>query len=223
MSSAQTRVGDEHAELAELLPWYANSTLDDEQRARINAHAAVCAECARELTFLKGLADGMEAEESLFLNPERSFSSLAQRIDALEAELGWGDIARVVRTKLSGEWVLPTAACATLFLVAWLWLGLSAPNFRTLSAPNEPPVSEQSVIRLVFDESTSVGELQELLHRLDLELVGGPSAYGVLTAHTASDRLDEIVEELRQDPRVSFAEPIPGAPEPLRGKAEVKP
>src|SRR5258708_7952855 len=38
-----------HPELIELLPWYANATLDDAERQAVKEHLAGCPECVREL------------------------------------------------------------------------------------------------------------------------------------------------------------------------------
>ena len=48
-------------EIAELLPFYANGTLDAAERARVEAELATCTDCARELDELQALATTLKA------------------------------------------------------------------------------------------------------------------------------------------------------------------
>jgi anti-sigma factor RsiW len=50
----------EHA-IAELLPFYANGTLDEAERARVDAELATCASCAAELRELQAIAAALTA------------------------------------------------------------------------------------------------------------------------------------------------------------------
>src|SRR5437867_6255467 len=61
---------DEHREAQLLLPWNAKGRLEDDDRARVEAHLATCAECAAELALEQALA-----------------AELAEL--PLEADLGW--------------------------------------------------------------------------------------------------------------------------------------
>jgi anti-sigma factor RsiW len=42
-----------HSEVADLLPWYANGTLEDDERARVERHLADCIGCKQELLELR--------------------------------------------------------------------------------------------------------------------------------------------------------------------------
>lgn len=80
---------ERHREIAELLPWYANGTLDPEERAHVERHLQRCAECRRELEELEGLKAvlAQEAEEAMALAPkqEASLQSALKRL-GLEPE-----------------------------------------------------------------------------------------------------------------------------------------
>src|SRR5215471_11543964 len=41
-----------HREIIELLPWYANQTLDEDERKTVETHLSECAECASEVKSL---------------------------------------------------------------------------------------------------------------------------------------------------------------------------
>ena len=227
--TATDPTADRHAEIWDLLPWYANDTLSGADRGRVESHLRSCSECERELFFLSGLSASIGDEEALLVSPERSLTAVNERIDALEAarrgSLGWTDIARMVGAKLGGAaavgaWRPAWAALAVLLLaaLAWLGLGLSAPEFRTLSSPSELHATDGGAIRLVFAADATVADLQALLNRLDVVVVTGPSTYGVYTARlrdrSDAARLERVVAELRQSWLVTFAEPIA---EPVAG------
>ncbi|MCL6641987.1 MAG: zf-HC2 domain-containing protein [Candidatus Bipolaricaulota bacterium] len=44
-------------ELRELLPWYANNTLTEEERAKVEAHLARCERCQQELRELRQIKE----------------------------------------------------------------------------------------------------------------------------------------------------------------------
>jgi hypothetical protein len=70
-------------EIAELLPFYANGTLDEADRARVEAELAACAACSEELQELRALAAALRtrADEAPPL-PEHVFSSALAKLDA---------------------------------------------------------------------------------------------------------------------------------------------
>ena len=45
----------EHSDVADLLPWYANSTLDLQERARVERHLADCIACKQDLLVLRNV------------------------------------------------------------------------------------------------------------------------------------------------------------------------
>ena len=215
---------ERHTETWDQLPWYANSSLSDVDRRRVESHLESCDECARELSFLSGLSDSICADEALLVTPERSLTALTRRIDALEAarqdRLDWGDVARIVRAKLVRGGVLglrPALATLAVLLIAasvWLASSLAGPDFRTLSTAGTEPVAENARIRLVFEGTATVDEIQELLVGIGVDLIAGPSPYGVYTARVGPTgdavEIGTVLAELRRHPLVSFAELIPG-------------
>ena len=51
-----------HQEVWELLPWYANGTLEREEAAEVEAHLASCPACQRELTRCREIATALHME-----------------------------------------------------------------------------------------------------------------------------------------------------------------
>jgi anti-sigma factor RsiW len=84
--NADARKNRIHQRAWELLPWYANGTLDDHERRDVEAHLAICSMCQRELATCRDLAEAVHATEDVawFPSPDR-LSRLLSRIDAAEA------------------------------------------------------------------------------------------------------------------------------------------
>ncbi len=85
-------------ELRELLPWYANNTLTEEERVKIEAHLAQCERCQRELREI-GQIKGLIAL-SIKGAPEPSETLLAQTVERIRsserhtiAQLSWQILA----------------------------------------------------------------------------------------------------------------------------------
>jgi len=87
-------------DIAELLPFYANGTLDAADRARVESELASCASCAAELRDLETLGASLRARaDASAPAPDRIFDAASARItapSAASAVLGawWGAPAR---------------------------------------------------------------------------------------------------------------------------------
>ena len=97
-------------------------------------------------------------------------------------------------------------------------------TYSTLSdGPTEPAVSSSAgslpMLALGFQPDTPIAKIHEILRAVDAEIVGGPSALGILTVApivstsratnpaSKSDFLDRGLAVLRAQPEVTFAEP----------------
>ncbi|MDX1500764.1 MAG: zf-HC2 domain-containing protein [Thermoanaerobaculia bacterium] len=189
-----------HDACHELLPWLVNDTLDDAERAGVEAHLEVCERCARERAELESVA-------------------AIVREDARNETAG--DL-ETVRARTSRERPLPHAAARSLrwavaaqaavivaLLAAFLWPAAQAelPAFRTLSDPAAvAPVAP--ALRVVFDPDASVGEVTELLAAAGAEIVSGPNRAGAFAVRPSDPgaRLSELAERLGAEPRVRLVE-----------------
>ncbi len=81
-------------ELKELLPWYANDTLTEEERAKVEAHLAQCERCQRELQEIQQIKELIAlGVESVPEPSEELFARTVERIRSEErhtiAQLSW--------------------------------------------------------------------------------------------------------------------------------------
>lgn len=198
-----------HQRAWEAIPWLVNGRIDDAERVALEAHLRGCRDCRDELALQRRLRDELARQPAPATDVEAGLARLWRRIDAQAAMQPGAAPAR--------NWVRWLAAAAVLEGVALAGLigasiGGPEPGYRTFSTP--PAAVAPHAIRAVFAAELPLGELQRLLDRADLQIVGGPTEVGVYTLAPRPDaRQDAALQQLRADPRVRFAEPA-GALEP---------
>ena len=215
-----------HKEAFELLPWYVNQTLDEDERRDVRTHLSNCLVCRREVTFLERLDRAVVASSDVDFSPKRAFSGLMEQIDASEGPLA----RRMQASLLAGLRSLRTAhpllrgallvQTAVILLAAFLLLRVplpdSAPSFETLTdapaALTADPASAR--LRVVFADDASMSEIQALLRLLDARVVDGPSSVGAFAIDVPAGKGADALEELRANGRVRFAGPaLAGEPQ----------
>ncbi len=215
-----------HKEAFELLPWYVNDTLEDDERRDVRAHLSNCLVCRRELAFLEQLDEAVVTSPDVDFTPQRAFASLMQRIDTAEAP-----VARRIRASLlSGLHALrgahPVLRSALLVQTAMILVGVfmllqipepdRTPRFETLSEAAAPVAVEpgSARLRVVFAPDVAMSDVEALLQAGGAHVVDGPSKVGAFAIDVPADQSDAWLERLRADDRVRFAEPVPdGAPQ----------
>lgn len=220
-----------HKRVWDLLPWYVNGTLLDGERRMVEAHLADCSRCQEEIAVCRRLGEAVRQTEEIapVAHPAR-LARLLDRIDAEErtaVEHGWRRVllapgrglAALVRATpplARGALVVQLVFLVALAGLLLRWSGTPgtpapAPVYETLSQSAPAPAASVR-LRLVFAEGTTEREARELLLAIRGQIVAGPSSLGVYTVEVPAgpDPVEKILEHLRQQPRVSLAEPAVG-------------
>ena len=227
-----------HQEAWELLPWYVNDTLQDEERRAVEEHLARCPLCRSELATSRQLALAVQRAAELPDVAADRVDRLLARLDepAASAAPAAGSPAAagpaVARLSPAVRWALALQAAAILALALGLaWL-LAVPravappaaspaaessadaDFRTLAAPPVAATAPATRVRAVFDPAASEEELRRLLLAAGARFADGPSPAGVYTLEVAGGAAaaDDALARLRAHPRVELAEPVVVAP-----------
>jgi anti-sigma factor RsiW len=215
-----------HKEAFELLPWYVNRTLDEDERRDVRAHLSTCLVCRREVSFLERLDRVIVASPDVDFSPKRSLSGLLERIDAAEGPLArrlWAGLGSGLRALRVAHPVLRGALlvqAAVILLAAFLLLRAplpgTAPSFETLT---DAPVAisgdaGNTRLRVVFADDASVSEIQALLQGVDAHIVDGPSSVGAFAIDVPASAGENALDALRSSGRVRFAGPaVAGEPQ----------
>ena len=179
-----------------LIPWYVNGTLDEDERARVEHHAAKYPACQREIAEQRRLADAM------------SETDIAEHV----AEAAWRNIHNRIAPKRRLAWVavppLPLGLAAATCIMALVVV--STPqfgppdnaDFSTLTV--EPKVSE-ILLKIRPVPGADPADVQAVLNGAGILAAGQPSETGLITMPVPPN-LDAaaLAEELMQSPLIAF-------------------
>lgn len=195
-----------HREIFELLPWYANATLEDAERREIEQHLSGCAECARELEALRAVqAAAIElAEEAPAPSPALLGKTLAE-IERWERNRSRPRLARLAEW-FQGWW-LPAPAFARAVMVAqfalivalaaFLWLERRPEAEYTTLTGTAPPAGEVH-FTVGFQPGATEASIREALAAVNGQIVSGPSALGLYTVRVSAPADPNAVAGLLQ-------------------------
>ena len=137
---------DQHLAAQILLPWYANATLDPEEKASFEAHLGQCARCQADVEFQRRLA--ADPPQVPPASVDRGWFALRARLDATNTEGGL-PLPHVRTSSWALRW-LPLALGVQAVLVLFLataWLVSSPPaEYRTLGMPTGAATANALVV-----------------------------------------------------------------------------
>lgn len=192
-----------HDEIVELLPWFVNGTLPDDEHARVERHVHACLTCYAALQHERRLRSLVRDGTTTQLEAEHGFERLLARIER--------DAARPAHALGAGRRLRYAAAVVAVAVIgAALWLGLDGPtppdSYETLtSGPGAPGPT----LDLVFSDALPEAGMRALLREIDATIVAGPTDIGRYTVRLEQTRTDEelgrLIARLMRDERVRFA------------------
>jgi anti-sigma factor RsiW len=217
-----------HRRALELLPWYANGTLEDIERRVVEIHLAACARCREELAADRRLGESLRQTPETAPAPHPAqFARLLERLDGDRETTGWRGALRglgglgdlLAATPRAVRWTL-AAQFALVLLLGGLGGGLlllrrpqAAPPpavYQTLSDPAPAAPAATARLRVVFAPGTSEQEMRNLLLGIRGQITAGPSPLGVYTVDVPAgpDAVADVLAHLRTHEQVSLAEPV---------------
>lgn len=209
-----------HQRVWELLPWYANGTLQPGESRTVEEHAARCDRCREELESCRQLGEAVRKSGQIAptLHPAQLTRLMARLDDAEGSSLRKRLGGLLAATPKPVRWALAGQLATVLLLAAgWIWNPAPPPpaapapaEFRTLSDPE--PSSTSTRIRVVFAEEATERQIRDTLLAVGGRLADGPSPLGAYTVELreGQDPLPIVLAHLRSRPEVRFAEPVAG-------------
>ncbi|HEX4242558.1 MAG TPA: zf-HC2 domain-containing protein [Steroidobacteraceae bacterium] len=95
----------EHADVSALIPWYANETIGEDERRRVEAHIDGCEKCRRELAEQRRLREAMSSDTAVEYMPAASLNRLRARLDGIAAAEPENPAASRGRSGASRGWI----------------------------------------------------------------------------------------------------------------------
>jgi hypothetical protein len=204
-----------HSEIIELLPWYANATLAEDERRVVESHLAECPECAREVAGLAKLQKSIiEIGNQTPASSSMALNRAMAEIENYERSRVQPAPARGIWERLSsslGGWWKPTPMLARAVIAVQLAvvLGFAAVIFYQHSQINQNDVYTTSSgpsgdknntrIAVGFNQAATEQEIRQAVLAVHGKIIDGPSALGLYTLQVpvAPDRAGEVENVLK--------------------------
>ena len=228
MINAQQKFDATHQALMDLLPWYVNKSLKGPELNALENHLSVCLTCKRELIQLEKLAQAVIADTSFDSAEKASFARLKNRLHGVSSKASATNLpippAKVqpisVQHKTSKARISFSqplwAIAATLLLALMLPLNLNkgdlepVTGFKTLSNKQIDQLNANE-IRVVFADKVDDRKKSLILRQIDGQIIDKPTEQDVYTIRlrktVAAEQLIDVVESLRKNNDIIFAEP----------------
>ncbi|MDZ7736090.1 MAG: hypothetical protein U5P41_08295 [Gammaproteobacteria bacterium] len=172
---------------AELLPWYVNGTLSEDEKTRVDAYLDDYPEARKELELLRQVAAHSIEDQP---EPPGELGLTRLRRDIRRQDHGKGSMSR---------WWRPVAIAASLVLavqsVLLIW-PRDAGEYRLAGGT-------AAEVQITFVPQASEQSIRALLQELGAEIVGGPGRLGVYhLSFDSSTDIEQVLARLRARNRV---------------------
>lgn len=213
---------DLHHKVQALLPWYVSAGLDEEDRARVEAHIAECPRCQAELAWEREVqAAYAQSTTGIGGDASQEFAQLRERL-AAEASppQGRGLLARLkahwrqapawTRWALAGQCAV-VAALSSVLLTALP----PEPGFRTLGEPaSGPGAGTRGNLIVRFRPEATEQDMRRVLRDSAARLVYGPTTTDAYLLAVPAGFESEAVRRLRSERAVLLVESLDGRAAP---------
>ncbi|MBS0340136.1 MAG: zf-HC2 domain-containing protein [Proteobacteria bacterium] len=219
MSGRVVHLGsDLHQQVQALLPWYFSGSLDEEERARVEAHIADCPRCRAELAWEQEVqAAYVHSTPGIDGDATQGFALLRERIAAdASSPQGGGLLARLKAhwraTPVWTRWTLAGQCAVVAGLSSVLLIALApAPGFRALGGPaNGTGAAAGGNLVVRFRPEATEQEMRRVLRDSDARLVYGPTTTDAYLLAVPAGFESEAVRRLRSERAVLLVESLDG-------------
>ncbi|MFH0340562.1 MAG: anti-sigma factor family protein [Chromatiales bacterium] len=213
---------DPHRHIIEILPWYANGSLDPREAMEVEAHLAGCPSCQRELRWCRDIAHSVQTmDDQEWVPSPGHFDSLMEKVNASSPAqrltMAWRDrftrfVQSIRQSPAEMRWMLAMQTVTVVVLAGALIVLMPHKQpeyYQTLSSPTEADPTDAPRVKLALSEDAKEKEIRSLLLGMHASIVQGPNSLGVyvvaLPKHSPA-QLAQVLRELRAHPKVRFAE-----------------
>lgn len=188
----------------ELIPWYVNGSLPENEAALVRDQARISPQLAAEIARQRVLAQQVATVDPSEAPVDRSWEKLRAQIASEKRAQMPRQEAKGWLAGLRGGYALGGLGVAACVLLAVLLVEPAGVTYRTLtSSPETGPA-----IKFQLAGDLAEGELTQLLAAHGLTLLEGPSDAGVYTASAAPGvDLARAAKDLMATANVQFAAP----------------
>ncbi|MGI9296060.1 MAG: anti-sigma factor family protein [Pseudomonadales bacterium] len=191
-------MNQEHDYVHNLLPWYLNGSLHENDTNRVNAHLEQCDTCTlalqEEIKIAQQLQQEPPAMQQLLAHKEHNFAQLKTRLE----------LSKKVR-----PWRLNIPQVAALILITGFvgFFGARLANDGDYVTLSRTATSDATVLQIMIQSNATERELRQLLLNTDAKLLNGPSQKGVYRLQLPADvDTAAYAKRLREHPAIRYVE-----------------
>ena len=193
----------DHVELAELLPWFVNGTLDETERRVVQRHIEECAECREDVEMFAAAQRAVRNESPAPLVPAPNRERLVAALDNAARRPG----------RRPGPWIAAAATIAAVAItIAWQAGSRPAATPALFETATSPPVSQpiNYVLEVQFVPGSTVeahNEFFESVGASELAVPLNDRAYRVALGlgSVTLAQLEQYADQIEARPEVASA------------------
>jgi len=199
--------GERHRAVEQLLPWYANGTLDEAERAEVESHLRECARCQADVRWQRRWQESgaLPASDESSAEADRGWARLRSAVDA-PPSAPW----RRVRAPHRFAWAFVAAPLAFVGVVAAVLVVQDGAPYRGLAASSASAANAL----VVFAPGTTEAQIRALLRAQQAQVVSGPTSTDAWLVQVPHARLEAAIAAWRTEAVVARAESLEAVPSP---------
>lgn len=206
----------DHSQVQDLLPWYANNTLQADEQQLVRAHLQTCTACQDDLQWQQKLKAG-EPAASTVPNVDRALARLLPKLD------GQVPAAKVNNTnnfmaglrtlftadgKAPARWGMAVMAAQTAVIVGLVaFMALPRQDDSSYRVLGNGERSSGNIV-VVFKPETTVKDIQRIMSINDARIIDGPTVTNAYLLNVDDARLEQSIRELRSEAGIELVESL---------------
>lgn len=193
----------DHRNAWDQIPWLINGTLDPDEAAATQAHVSTCPECMAELDRQQRISAVVAAFDAPVPSQAAALENISHRLTTQRSGGGVLEWITDFASRLASPASLAIGgAVAAALVVVVITVSLFEPGYETLTSSET--VTEGLEIRLRFQAGEDPETIKDLMVTVGASNVTGPSETGLMRGVLTKDVAEDIIEQLRSDPRIVF-------------------
>lgn len=154
----------------ELLPWYVNDTLTDEERSGLEEHLKGCERCRREVEYLKVLRSQVKATSDVTSYGELGLKRL---LSDIKKE------AQPSRRSAFSRWQPALVIAASLIIMVQSFFLYNYWQKSEAITPLSGPMYGGVVLQISFAPDANETQIRKVLQSVEGSIIDGPGAIGI--------------------------------------------